>query len=484
MGPFLLPPLRFEPMLAAARLLAVCLVLASSAAGCRNPAQPPTMAQQAGGTGAADAAQLAAESTATALSDAASPTAPVSPVALANPVTPGVAGVLRRPLPLQADAGPASLVAWGDGWMLSWCWQGTAQRALVSGTALHRLPVQATTSCTQRLAGGGGWVWWLGAVDGKPSLQRARVAAGTPLFSSVGLPEGLTVTDASQLRVDGEGRAWWALARSNGKADTTGILGTARPDAATSDSRDAEGIVAALAALGGQEAVTAVLTRAADGTTQGKLTRWKPSLQPVWQRPWEIGGLRRLGQPLALAATGQQLYGGRGAGAGLLLETDNDWQLAQLDTNGQVNIGTRVPRSRDAALLAGMPDGAWLVLQSRTGGMWLQRVAWRGTTVERAMRFGWLGDEQVLAAGHSAHVLGLLSRDGDTSVLLLTALEHARLSDVAPRAPPKQPADCRDAEPCDIEVEFGAGVCGSWPLSDGQACGSKLTCRQGLCRAP
>lgn len=453
-------------------LLVLGLLAACLAPGCGKSTAPAA----APAAPTSDATALATAPTATAAELADAP----SPVALSNPVTAGVAGVLRRQLPLQADAGHAAIVPWGDAWMLAWCAQGEARRALVSNTALHTLALPAKTSCTQHMAAGGGRVWWLGATDGKPTLLRAQVSSGTPLFAAVALPEGLTVTASSQLRVDHDGRAWWAMARSAGG----GVLGSAGPDAERSDSRDAGGDVVAVAALGGQEALSVVLQRAPDGTAQAQLTRWRPDLTPVWQRPWDVRSLRRLGQPLALAATAQQWFGGRGVGAGLLLETDSDWQLTQISANGQVDGSTRIPRSREAAQLLSLPDGAWLVLQSRTGGMWLQRIVWRGTAVERAVRFGWLGDEQVLAAGHNAHVLSLLSRDGTSGELVVSAMETARLSDVAPRAPPKNPAECRDAEPCDIEVEFGAGVCGSWPLSDGQACGVGLACRQGHCRAP
>lgn len=403
-----------------------------------------------------------------------------SAVALPNAVTPGVAGVLRKRLPFAADAAPAAIVPWGDSWMIAWCEGGSARRALVSNAASYPLPVEDGTSCEQRLVAGGKFVWWLGAVGGKPTLTRAALAAGTPRFEAVGLPDGLTITAQSQLRVDGEGRAWWAL----GKPGANDVLGTAGNAEAKSVSRDAEGTLVAIGAMGAGEGLSVLVRPRADGSAMAQITRWKPDLQPVWQRPWEIGKLRRLGKALSLAATAEQEFSGRGAGVGLLLETDSDWQLAQLDTNGQVNLEARVSRTRDVAMLHGMPDGSWVVVQSRTGGMWMQRLPWRESKVERALRFGWLGDEQVLAAGHNAHVLSFLSRDDTSSALLLSALESARLSDIAPRAPPKHPQDCRDAEPCDMEAEFGEGRCGSWPLSDGQACGNDLVCRSGFCRAP
>jgi hypothetical protein len=192
---------------------------------------------------------------------------------------------------------------------------------------------------------------------------------------------------------------------------------------------------------------------------------------------------QRPGVAFVAHATAGLRYSGQGAGVAILVEEDSSWGLLRIDGNGQPQPYLSMVRKRTEARLVGMPDGSIVLLEGRTSGAWLQRVQWQGTKLDRAIRLGWSGDEQVLASAADDRGLGILSRDTDTGTAVVTALQAARLSDVVPRAPPADVSACRDPEPCDIEVELGDGACGSWPLADGHACGPAMRCRGGYCRS-
>jgi hypothetical protein len=247
--------------------------------------------------------------------------------------------------------------------------------------------------------------------------------------------------------------------------------------------RDLEGKLLAMAPVGNQEVLTVTTVPGPRTGLVGLLARWSATGESVWQRQMDLSRHQRPGVAFAAHATTGLRYSGQGAGVAILVEEDSGWGLLRFDSNGQSQPYLSLARKRTEAHLVGMPDGSIVLLEGRTTGAWLQRVQWRGAKLDRSIRFGWSGDEQVLATAAGDRGLGILSRDTDTGTAVVTALQAARLSDIVPRAPPTAAAACNDPEPCDIEVQTGDGACGSWPLADGHACGPAMRCRGGYCRS-